>query len=504
MPYLETPTEKEQLFELGKIRESIFNFLPYVKIQEPGNLRAPYILWEHLIDFYRHLSTEQLLAVVKSKQIGISWALAIQALWEVMTKEGWKVLEISQGDTYARELLAKSQIVFNNLPEWIKGQPLYELEYSSTEKFGFKVLGSEIVTFASVETAGLGYTAGRVIHDESDFHKYYETNIGHTKVTVADSFERKLVTVSTIDYTNPDSYFQRQCKAGSGSGSPEEGTNGFKTLFYGVFSRPDRGQGFYDTLLRDNKDEAWKIEKHYPRTIQEALKPMSAVSCFREDRLDTLWDNAVEPRESRKGFIHIIQPPKVGVDYSAGVDVGEGVGLAYSVCAIIGRRGLQKELVAIIYSNILGTDLFAYEADQLCREYFNCLLGVENNAIGVAVLNKLDELGYPRLHSDVRERKQKSGAEIKGDEKLGWTTGRANKYTGIAELVVDVNDGSLDTKYKPMITEMREYQWVKGYPEPVGKTHGDTIMAFMIANEMSKRVSTPRRATMYSHGRRIW
>lgn len=481
---------------IARVKVDFFEFLKYVKIREPDELSAEYILWPHLIDFYKQLQAHKLIYLVKAKQIGISWALAILALWEIYTKEGWVVLEISKGEKEAQELLEKSKIVYNNLPEWMR---VWTLEPNSTERFGFKELGSEIVALPSTITAGIGRTAGRVIHDEADFHELFEVNLSHTKATVADSPGRKLVSVSTVDTTKTDSYFTTQFKYGNNSGYPEAGQNGFESLFYGVHSRPDRDEAWYEQLVRENRETPWVVQKNYPRTIKEALSPLVAQSCFNSEVLEKLWDDAVEP-EVRQGFIFILSKPIVGVKYVAGVDVGEGVGLDYSSLTIIGQRGLKSEVVAKIYINTLATDLFAYEIVTLCRDYFNCFLGIENNSLGVAVTNKVVELGYTNLFSSEAEEKKKRHLEVTGKEKVGWTTGEKNKQTALVELVQAVDNSSLTTGFKPQIKEMMEWQWIKGKPMPTGKTHGDTVISLMIANQMLKYVRVHRPATFYVGG----
>ncbi len=482
---------EEQLLELGLIRKDLFRFLKYVKIQEPEGLKAEYQLWPHLINFYNNLLTVKWIDLVKSKQIGISWALAIYALWKIMTVPGFNVIEISRGGKEAQKLLAKSGIVFDNLPDWIKKQPCFALDHNSTERLSFLHLKSMITAFTSTEVAGIGETAGLVIHDESDFHDYYETNLTHTRATVADGLARSLVSVSTTDKTKPDSFFKRHWKMGEGSGYPEAGQNNFKALFYGYEVRPNRDQAFFDAQVRESVLTPWEREANYPRTAVEALSPQSALSCFKKEAVDTLWENAVEPIETRQGFIHIFSKPRVGVTYVAGGDVGEGVGLAYSSLTIVGKDGLNSEVVAVIYSNKIPTDSFAFEVDKLCREYLDCELAVENNSIGNAVMNKLVELGYPRIFSTEVERKRKAGSQLSGNEKMGWITSGGKggtKYTAVVELIENVNNGSLTTVFKPQIKEMMEYQWVNALPEPTGATHGDTVISLMLANQMLKRV----------------
>ena len=482
-----TKTEQEEAFI--DIAVNPLSFLKYVRIQEPGKLAVSYELWPHLVDFYWALETHKLLIGIKAKQVGFSWALAIYALKQIYVKSGWNVLEISKGENEAKALLEKSRIVYNNLPDWLK---IYTLEPNSKEQFGFKEKKSKIVALPSTETAGIGETAGLVIHDEADFHEFFEVNLSHTQATVADKPDRQLVVVSTTDVTKPDSDFKRLFKGGIGSGFPEQGSNSFQTLFRPYNVRPNRDEAWYKEQEKVNEATPWVMKANYPRTIEEALTPLSAFSCFDKDVVRKLWDEAEEP-ETEQGFIHILCPPRVGVQYVGGVDVGEGVGLDYSVLSIVGKDGLKSELAAVIYTNTLGTDSFAFEVDRLCRKYYNPLLVVDNIGIGRAVIDKLVELGYPNLFYQDNEKK-----------KAGWNLTRPNKRELAVKLVESINNGSLITRFRPMIKEMMEYQWINGYPEPTGKTHGDLIIALMFCNMLLPKVGSGFKPAYFIKGRRVF
>lgn len=475
---------KEQAVELGGIAGNFWAFLKYVKIQEPGDLALEYRLWGHLEDFYTQLFKHKLIDLIKAKQVGISWALAIYALWKIYTIPGWNILEFSKGQAESQELLGKSKIVYKNLPEWMQ---YLTCEPNSMEKFGFKEMGSKISAYPSTETAGIGETAGTVIHDESDFHEFYEVNLSHTRATVADSPDRQLLSVSTIDKTKPDSYFKKHWR------SAEAGENGFKALFYGYDSRPDRGEDFYAQMVREYEATPWVVEANYPRTAEEALSPLSATSCFKKEVLAGLWEQREENPESEQGFIYTLCQPTVGTQYAAGIDVGEGVGLDYSCLAIVGRRGLMSEVAAVIYTNTVGTDSFAFECDRLCRKYAIPKLVVDNIGIGRAVSDKLVGLGYPNLYYQDKDRK-----------KVGFALSRSNKRELVVKLVERINNGSLATRFAPMIRELMEYQWVNGYPEPTGKTHGDTIIALAFAAMLLDKIGVPQKASMFVGGRKVW
>lgn len=474
-------SKEEKLKRLGLVFMDFGEFLKEVKIQEPGQLSLEFKFWPHLIDFYRHLMLYNLIDVIKSKQVGVSWLLSAYALWKIYTLPGWNVLELSKGLDEAKKLLDKSRVIYNNLPEWMK---VYTVLPDSATQFGFKEMKSVITAYPSTETGGIGETAGLVIHDESDFHDFYEVNLSHTRATVADSPERQLVSVSTVDKTKPDSYFKKHWK------DSRDGKNEFKALFYGYDVRPGRDDKWYQAISRENEDTPWVVKGNYPKTVDEALEPLAAVSCFKADVLTRLWEDSGYG-EVREGFIHILHPPVVGVQYAAGIDVGEGVGLDYSALTIIGKKGLSSEVVAVIYSNQVGTDSFAFECDRLCREYRTPLLVVDNIGIGRAVIDKLLELGYPKLY-------------MMNENKYGWALTRPNKRELVVKTVERVNNGTLITRFKPQVKELMEYQWVNGYPEPVGKTHGDLIISLMLAGAVLDKIGAVVEASMYVRGKRIF
>lgn len=475
----------QHIEEFQRILPDVVEFARYVKIQEPGQLSLEYELWPHLVDFLRVLSKEHLILVLKAKQIGVSWALALFALWHIYTTLGANVLMLSRGQEEARSLLSKCKVIYHNLPDWMKK---FTIEPDSLESFGFKEWGSKIRALPSTEVASIGETASLVIHDEWDFHPYAEINFGHTKPTI--DAGGRLIGVSTVDKSDPDSFFKNLYKAA------RDGRNGFKPIFFGWDVRPNRDQAWYERMKLENESMPWLVEQNYPNSEDEALSPMATQSCFDKDRLQSLWDNVIENPECRKGFIYILHPPRVGVAYCAGADVGQGVGLDYSCLTIVGKYGLQSEVAAVIYSNQIATDIFAFECDELCREYSKCLLAVENNSLGMGVINKLLELGYPNLYYSDDKRK-KPGITAIGDQ---WTS-TSQKLLG--ELEPNIRNGSLITRFKPQIKEMMEYQWVRNKPQPTGKTHGDTVISLMIANQMLKNVGICLTATAYVDGVKV-
>ena len=449
-------TLKEAKEKLIEITWDPIKLLALVWIADPLKGSVKFQEWPHLLKIIWVLLHHRLVIIVKARQIGISWLLAIYALWIIMTKPSSKVLLISKGEREATELLAKSRYIYQHLPDWLKP----ELSFDSATVLGIKAMDSKIVALPSTEGAGRGEAATVVIGDEWDYHEYAEANYGAMKPTI--DAGGQFIAATTINKAEPDNFPKQMINAAI------DGKNNFKLLFYNWRARPGRDDAWYEQMCKEYPE--WQREGEYPNTLEEAMSPLSARSVFDKVVLQRLFNEAVQPVEVRADCVYILHPPKVGYHYVAGGDVGEGVGLDYSALTILGLKGMSAEVCAVIHSNTIKTDMFAYQVDKLCREYFNPMVAVENNSIGVAVINALVDLRYPRLYGEKKD-------------KLGWHTG-TNRTTMIDELSVSIRDGSILTFYKPQVIEMMRFQWKEGRPDAPKNQHDDLIFSLAIANQM--------------------
>lgn len=442
--------------------------MEYVYIRDPLKGQIKFEKWPHLIQILRTFEGNPLIVILKARQIGVSWLLACYALWIALTRPHANILLISKGEREAWELLSKCRFIYNNLPDWMQ----QSLSYDSVSCLGFFQLGSKISTLPCTGTAGIGEAATVVICDEWDKWdvEIQEQNFASLKPTI--DAGGKFIGVSTSDKTKADSFFKETLR---GARSKE---NNFVYLFYPWSIRPERDEAWYERQKADYPD--YLLKQEYPNSLEEALSSLTGKSVFSQDALEKLLAGAIEPEETRRGYIHIIHPPEVGVRYVGAGDVGEGVGLDYSALSIVGVRGIQAEVCAVIHSNQIKTDIYAYEIYKLGEEYFNPLLGVENNSLGVATLNKLSELGYPRLYST----KDKKG-NIK---KLGFTTSGFSRQENLIELSNAINNGALITKYKPQILELMNFYFKEGRAEAAKGSHDDLVISLMIANQLLKEI----------------
>jgi len=454
---------QEQLNEYVEAISDPYKFFSYVKILDStSNTVIPYEMWEHLRYFIWAVYSHSLVIVLKPKQVGISWTLAaIAQHW--CYKLGANVLLLSHGKDEAADLLAKSRTIYQYLPKFLQ----QETEHDGIFLLSFKDKHSRILSLPSTEDAGIGQTASLVICDENEFHEYARENYAAIKPTI--DAGGHLVVVSTVDKTNVDSHFKTLWRLA------RSGDSSFFPIFFPYDVRPGRDEEWYERTKRDYP-LVWQFEENYPKTEEEALSPLTGRSVFDRQVLSDMLLKVSEPLEVRQGAINIYQRSKVGTHYIAGVDIAEGRGGDYSVLYIEGQEGLQRGLVAVIYSNQISVDLFAYMSYELLTEYFNPTVIGGADAFGNTFLNYLVNLGYSkdRIYSSDKKK-----------EKLGYQETEYTQQKDVLELERTIRAG-LKVPFKPAVLEMFAYQWAdekgKSKAEPAKGAHNDIIMAMVKSN----------------------
>jgi len=454
----------DYIVELAKIKGNPRYFYQFVKVSDPNKGVVDFEMWPHLMELIDSFEKHRLHVVLKARQIGLSWLIAAYAIRKALTQPNARILLLSMGEDEAKILLNKCKFIYKCLPDWLQ----FPLSDNSATILGFKEMGSTITALPATEQAGTGEAASLVIADEWDKHPYSEQNYGAIKPTI--DAGGQLIGVFTVVKEKADSLPKRIFKAA------QAGENNFIPHFYPPDVRPGRDAAWWADIKREYPLEHQR-EAEYPRSIEEALSPLSAWSFFDKDALYRLLDRVEEPLETTSMGVMIYREPKVGVRYVAGVDVGMGIGEDYSTLTILGREGLQAEVAAVINTNIISTDIFAFEVDKLCRKYFNAILAVESNSLGEAVLNKLKDLRYPNLYY-----------EDKAKSRAGMTTTQSNRTTYLSELAENIKNGSMITRCKLQVLQLVDFIWklVGKTWRPEGLKHDDLVMSFSIANQMLK------------------
>lgn len=413
-----TPYEKEvRQLELKRCNDSFLRFLHWVKIVEaptydsPGGV-IPLQLWPHILEIVGALTDPlaRLFILMKSRQIGASWIIAVYVLWHALTHEGSLSILFSKGEEEAIALLDKCKGVYNALPPFMK---LAKGGDSKTE-LSFPFVNSHIYAKAGTESAGVSFQASIIVMDEAQEMEYAQKLWLNAKPCI--DHGGQLIMVFTSPKPELDKlpvHIFRQSR---------KGTNNFKASFVSCWARPGRDQKWYDKTMKDLSPEALEglsrelyMERAYPRSEEEALSEASSVSAFDYRVLDEMMGNTLNPIKNTPDgidpkLVHIYQMWHLGELYIAGTDTSHGVGKDYSVTVVMNCR--TGAVVADILSNVLHENDFAFHSMKLMEAFHNPLWYIEDNDWGRVIINAALRAGYNHL-----------GYSDKQRNRPGWHTG---------------------------------------------------------------------------------
>jgi len=366
-------------------------------------------IWDHLGAIMLELHRSRLIAIMKSRQVGLSWLLAAYALWFARFHFGANILLFSKGEDEAWELLAKSGRIMEYLPQWMQSK-----NTSNKNEIKFTELLSVIKAFPATSTAGVSHTGSLLVFDEWEWHPYATENFKQAKPTV-DAAGAQLIGCFTVDKTKPDSLPKTIFK------DALAGRNDFVPMFVPYMARPGRDEEWYAYTKRntpeldlENLTREQYMLQNYPRTIEEALRPISTLAAVDLDVLEDMKVDCHAPIRIKSAGLdtsicHIYRDYHIGNTYIASTDTSHGVRKDYSVTIIMDAR--TGYIVADILNNIIKPDELAMHTVKMLEYYNKPIWWPEDNDQGATTIMKAVELGYTHF-----------GYQDKGRTMRGWKT----------------------------------------------------------------------------------
>ena len=444
--------------------------LQYCKINDAVKHEIiPFEFWPHLIELWWALESNRQVIILKARQEGISYLLAFYMLGKVLTVRGFNALVVSAGEQEASRFLEKCKFAYSQFPLWLR---LPVGKWSESE-ITFPSMGSRIAAYPSTENPTLGETASLRFDDEWEYHRYPEADYAAGEPTTSAGGQH--IGASTVNKEKPDSLFKVLYRQG------KNGENAYRPVFIGALARPDRDMEWYEKEKLNYIGREWQFDQNHPLTEEQALSPVSGKAFFDTNRLQVMLETATEPMEKRYGCTYIYSKFQPTWVYGIGADISQGVGRDYQALITLGKKGNTVEDVAYIHANDIALKTYALYSNELGKEYNFPILGAEANSMGLSYIQELSEQGYPRLF--FRDDKK---------EKVGWWTSKEKREMALIDLANALTDGLLVIRFKPLISQLLEFQRVEGRSgeieyKSVGK-HDDLVMSLAIAYQMIKDV----------------
>ncbi|MCP5016195.1 MAG: hypothetical protein GY938_13130 [Ketobacter sp.] len=354
-----------------------------------------FILWPAQVAVIKCLQDNQLVAVLKARQLGLTWLLIAYALWLMIFRSSATVLLFSRRDDESMHLLQERLIkMYDRLPVFLQCK---SITVKSAHKFQ---LSNGSVAMAFPTTGGDSYTATLVVVDEADLIKNFKQLMASVKPTIDAGGQMVLITRS--DKAKPASAFKKLYRAAL------RGVNSWFPVFLPWHARPGRDVAWYDKVTTDSLQTYGSLDyvhEQYPQYAAEALAPASEGKRFKTAFIRKAYKPKNHVRiiphkfASRPGFDWwAARIP--GKQYVLGADPAEGNPTSDDSAITVIRADTGEEVCA--FADKLEPGAFAALIDELGAYFNNAHIMVERNNHGHAVLLwfKMNGSVYPQCGHD--------------------------------------------------------------------------------------------------------
>ena len=429
-------------------------------------------------------ATNQATVSLKARQIGWSTIASLYSLWVAMYGDGRRVILLSRGQEFARDVLGMATFAYDRLPDWMrdrcptKGRTMEKLTFANA---------SRIESLPSKVDPARGKTAHTMFADEFAFFDDPESQ-WPSLLPVVD-VGGSLHILSSAN--GAGTFFEKLYVDG------KEGHNKFRSMFYSWRCVPERDDNWYEGQ-KQNLSE-WQLHQEYPADDVEAFI-RSGHPVFSADLLK--GNDQIHPDEGEllegiffpfeSGPLELFQEPDLNAAYVIGADTARGLSHGDYCCAVVLKipATTSEPLTHVAsYHAQSEPDRFGEELNELGRWYNEALLGVENNSHGLTTLVTLRDLAYPNLFYRRVVGKKKDTRT----REMGWATTRTTKPLMIDELGGALRERSLIVRCPATVRELMAYRRGSG-GEMSGAPHDDRVIAAAVAVQMVKHTKARSRS----------
>lgn len=237
---------------------------------------------------------------------------------------------------------------------------------------------------------------------------------------------------------------------------------------------------------------------------QPEPKPLFRGDVFFDDTLIRPYPQFIEQDQ---GKLWVYRNPDPDWSYFVGVDVSEAIGADYSEIMVIGQDPEGKAyLCAYYYANSeehAHPHVIAVKAYLLGQHYYWAVVGVERNAVGIAVIGILNEghpyhqqmTQYPNLFS--QPSMDRTTREVR--DLIGFQTNVNSKQAAVQFLRETIHRDQIEIPNHRILQQLRGFtldprrsgrnKWSQGYKDPHSQLFADDAVMCLAISEFIRRRS---------------
>jgi len=434
----------------------------YCNIQHPTRGRIIFNLYpfqEKVLHLWRDNPYD---IILKSRQLGISTLVAGYSLWLMLFQKDKNVLCIATKQETAKNMVTKVKFMFENLPSWLK------IPAEENNKLTLRLSnGSQVKAVSAAGDAGRSEAVSLLIIDEAAFIDGIAEIWASAQQTLATG--GGAIVLST-PFGTGNWFHQTWVKA-------ESGENQFLPIKLPWYVHPERDETWrkrQDDLLGDPRMAAQECDCDFNTSGDVVFYP---------EYLDFITQTYVKDPLERRGVDHnlwIWEPADYTRSYMVVADVARGDSKDFSAFHII---DIDTNTQVAEYKGQISPKEFGYLLVAISTEYNEALLVVENNNIGWATLDSIQERGYKNLYFSPKTEAINAESyleKLDDPSKLvpGFSMNLRTRPLVINKFREYIGDKSVIIQSKRLVEEMKVFIWKNGKAEAQSGYNDDLVMSF--------------------------
>jgi hypothetical protein len=451
---------KREILKCGKDPAYFLDNYARITHQERGII--PFKTFDFQKELLKDFHDYRFNIILKARQLGISTIVSGYVAWMMMFHKEKNVLVMATKLNTAIEIVDKVKDIIESVPDWLK---IATVTVNNKTKFELSN-GSRIHGTPTSKDAGRGQALSLLIIDEAAFVDDMD-----------DLWTGLLPTISTggrcIGLSTPNgvgNWFHKTYI------EAESNNNNFKCTKLPWTVHPEYDQAWFNNMTKNMSRQkiAQEFECNFNQSGETVIHP---------DDIKRLKTSVCDPKY--KTWVdrnyYVWEEYKADGSYLLSADVARGDGKDYSVFHVLDIKNMKQ---VAEYQGKVDLDNFAKLLYDTGKEYGNCMIVVENNNIGFAVLTKLIDMRYSNVYYSSKGDSSfvdQNTAQYSSNSIPGFSTTMKTRPLIIAKLEEFVRNKALDIYSQRLINELDTFIWHNGKPEAQKGYNDDLVMAMAIA-----------------------
>jgi hypothetical protein len=461
MSYRLTKTQiKKEILSCGKDPSYFIN--NYIKIAHPLKGMIPFNLYPFQKDVLDNFCSHRFNIVLKARQLGISTTTAGYIAWLLLFHRNKNVVVMATKLQTAANLVKKVKLALKHVPSWMMISNIVVDNKNSFELDN----GSQVKAISTSGDAGRSEALSLLVIDEAAIVEGIEELWAGLYPTLSTGGD--CIIVST--------------------------PNGVGNLFHKLYSEAEQGLNDFNSMLlpwdvHPERDQEWFDKETRSMSVREIAQElecnfnMSGETLIDGEDLERIYKLELQEPRYKVGFdrnIWVWEQPQENKKYFLVADVARGDGKDNSTFYVFDS---EEMTMVSEYKGKVPLDVFTKLIFDVSKQYGECLTVVENNSLGITVLNSLKEMGHRNIYcsrKSTHEYIEQSRSENMPTAILGFTTSSKTRPIIIAKLEESIRNRVIKIKSKRLYNELKTFVWYHGRPEAMRGYNDDLVMAAAI------------------------